>query len=112
LFWERNLAARSLEDTVYGTVARLRVKDGMQAAFEQNLKDFESRQTPGFVRVLLYRTDADHNEFIMTVAFIDKAAYVANAESPEQAADYEGMRALLESDPEWNDGEIVLEFAR
>lgn len=96
---------------MYGTVARVRVKDGMQAAFEQNLKDFENRQAPGFVRALLYRTDADPNEFIMAVAFTDKAAYVANAESPEQAADYEGMRALLESDPEWNDGEIVLESA-
>lgn len=94
---------------MYGTVARMRLKDGKQAEFEQQLKNFESRQAPGFVRSWIYRMDADPNELMLAVAFTDKDAYVANAQSPEQGADYEGMRALLESDPEWNDGEIVLE---
>ena len=33
--------------------------------------------------------------------------YRANADSPEQDARYQKLRALLEDDPEWNDGEIV-----
>lgn len=94
---------------MYGTVARLHLKDGQQGAFEDQLKGFEKRQAPGFVRVLLYRMDADPNELLMTVAFTDKAAYVANAGSPEQAASYEALRATLSADPEWNDGEIILE---
>ena len=33
---------------------------------------------------------------------------VANADSPAQDARYRQFRALLEADPEWHDGEIVL----
>lgn len=35
--------------------------------------------------------------------------YYANAESPEQNADYEKMRALLAADPEWFDCDVVEE---
>jgi hypothetical protein len=45
----------------------------------------------------------------MAVVFADKDAYVANAQSPEQDARYQAMRALMESDPEWNDGEVIHE---
>jgi hypothetical protein len=43
----------------------------------------------------------------MVVAFESKDAYWANARSPEQDARFKEMRALLASDPEWHDGEIV-----
>jgi hypothetical protein len=51
--------------------------------------------------------DADANEFYVAVVFSSKEAYVANANSPEQNARFQAMRALLTSDPEWHDGEIV-----
>jgi hypothetical protein len=35
--------------------------------------------------------------------------YYANAESPEQNASYERMRALLASDPEWFDCDVLEE---
>jgi hypothetical protein len=51
--------------------------------------------------------DADPDEYILAVAFESREAYAANAASPEQDARYQELRALLEADPEWNDGEIV-----
>jgi quinol monooxygenase YgiN len=96
---------------MYGTVARLRLKEGHQADFEEELKRFEERKVPGFVQTLLYRMDANPNELMMAVAFTDKAAYTANAESPEQNAAYAALRATLAEDPEWNDGEIVMQAA-
>lgn len=94
---------------MYGTVARLQLQSGKQGEFEETLRAFESRQAPGFVRSLVYRMDGNADELFLVVAFTDKAAYVANAESPEQAASYEALRATLATDPEWNDGEILLE---
>ncbi|MDA0351626.1 MAG: antibiotic biosynthesis monooxygenase [Chloroflexi bacterium] len=94
---------------MYGTVARLRVQDGKQGEFEAELKRFEARNVPGFVRTLLYRMDANASELMMVFAFTDKAAYTANANSPEQGTSYAALRATLAADPEWNDGEIVME---
>lgn len=94
---------------MYGTVARLQLQSGKQAEFEETLRAFESRQATGFVRSLVYRMDDNPDELMMVVAFTDKAAYVANAESPEQAESYAALRATLATDPEWHDGEILLE---
>jgi quinol monooxygenase YgiN len=94
---------------MYGTVARMRLKAGMEQELARQLADFEAMDTPGFVRTTLYRMDANGNELLMAVVFADKDAYVANAQSPEQDARYQAMRALMESDPERNDGEVIHE---
>ncbi len=92
---------------MYGTIARMRLKPGMEQQLAQHLEEFEALSVAGFVRSTIYRLDAGTNEYMVAVAFETKEAYGANAESPEQAARYQRMRELLESDPEWNDGEIV-----
>lgn len=93
---------------MYGTVARMRLKEGAESEFNRQLEEFTARAVSGFRQVLVYRMDEDSNELIMVVAFDDKESYVKNAEDPAQNEEYEQMRALLTADPEWNDGEIVL----
>ncbi|HLY31246.1 MAG TPA: antibiotic biosynthesis monooxygenase family protein [Ktedonobacterales bacterium] len=92
---------------MYGTVARMRVRPGAHDQLLQQLRDFEAIHVPGFVATYVYQTDADPNDYYMAVLFETKAAYDANAESAEQNARYQQMRALLESDPEWHDGVVV-----
>jgi quinol monooxygenase YgiN len=92
---------------MYGTVARLKLKPGMQAKLEEEMRQYERLKVPGFVGTTIYRMDRDENEFYMAVAFEDKQSYVANAGDPKQDERYRAMRALLEADPEWHDGEIV-----
>lgn len=96
---------------MYGTIARMTLKPGMEEALDEQLKTFESMDAPGFVRSTIYRLDSGSNEYLMAVAFDSKESYVANAESPEQNARFEEMRALLTADPEWSDGEIIHETA-
>ena len=93
---------------MYGSVARLRVKPGS----EERLRELgRAGQTiPGFVFEHVYRLDTGSNEYFLVVGFQDKAAYVANATSPEQHQRYLEYRALLDAEPEWNDGEIVDSF--
>jgi antibiotic biosynthesis monooxygenase (ABM) superfamily enzyme len=92
---------------MYGTVARMRIKPGMEQPLAEQLEEFDSLGVPGFVRSTIYKLDAGGDEYMVAIAFETKDAYVANAESPEQDARYQKMRELLDSDPDWNDGEIV-----
>ena len=96
---------------MYGTVARMRIKSGAESQLEQQLREFESLKVPGFVTTYVYRMDADPQTCYMAVVFDSKESYVANARSPEQDVRYQQMRALLDSDPEWHDGEIVSPIA-
>jgi len=92
---------------MYGTVARMRLKPGMEAKFKEDMAQYERIKIPGFVSTMVYRMDKDPNEIYIAVAFKDKDSYVANAEDPKQDERYKRMRALLAADPEWHEGEII-----
>jgi quinol monooxygenase YgiN len=92
---------------MYGTVARLRVKPGLMANVEQDMKQYEQLKISGYVGTTLYRMDRDPNELYLTVVFKDKASYAANAEDPRQDERFRKLRASLVDDPEWHDGEVI-----
>ena len=100
---------------MYGTIAHIRVKPGMEDQFRQLIEGqmhaFEAGQVPGFVATYTYRTDADANDYYLAVVFESREAYWANAQSPEQDARYRQWQPLLEGEPEWHDGEIVDVYA-
>ena len=94
---------------MYGTMARIRVKTG----HEDDLMKVNERwsterkaKVPGVVAGYLYKLDSDSRNHIMVAVFQDKASYRANADDPEQDKWFRELRQHLESDPEWNDGEI------
>jgi quinol monooxygenase YgiN len=95
------------EIDMYGTVARMQVKPGAEEQFAALAQEFEGLSIPGHIGTYVYRLDDEPNVLWLAVAFQDKAAYRRNAESPEQDARYQQMRALLIADPEWHDGEII-----
>ena len=95
---------------MYGTVARMRLKPGAMDKMQEQMKAYEGLNVPGQVDTLIFQMDQNANEIMLVAVFEDKASYVKNAESPAQNARYEGMRALLESDPEWNDGEVIYQM--
>ncbi len=91
---------------MYGTVARMKLKAGVTPQqFDQETQD--AANTDGLVSLAVYQADADSQEIWMCVVFESKEAYVRNAESPKQDAEYRKLRALLEADPEWHDGTLV-----
>ena len=99
---------------MYGTVARIRIKAGMEGQFRQiieaQMHAFEAGQVPGFVATYTYRTDADSNEYYLAVVFESRETYGANAQSLGQDARYRQWLPLLEGEPEWHDGEIVIGY--
>ena len=92
---------------MYGTVARMRLKPGMEAKLRDDMAQYDQLKIPGFVSTVVYRMDRDPNEIYMAVVFKDKASYTKNARDPKQDERYKKMRALLAADPEWHDGEII-----
>ncbi len=90
---------------MYGTIARLRVKAGMEerltelAANEQ----FPPEQRAEYV----YRSASEPGIYYLIVVFTSEAAYRRNAERPETHASYERLLQFLEGEPEWRDGAIV-----
>lgn len=94
---------------MYGTIARMRIKPGMEERFKE-LETGDAEELPGFLFSHMYRMDSGSNEYFLVVGFQDKETYRRNAESPEQHQRYLQYRELLEEEPEWHDGEVVFSF--
>ena len=93
---------------MYGTVARLRLKDGVEGELQRLMRLAGTLRVAGFVAEYIYRLDADPRVCYLVVLFDSRDAYQRNAVSPEQHARYEDLRRLLDADPEWHDGEITV----
>jgi len=92
---------------MYGTVARMKLKPGMEEKLKQEMAQYDDLKIAGFVSSAVYRMDSDPSEIYLTVIFKDKASYQANAKDPKQDERFKTMRASLQADPEWHDGEII-----
>jgi hypothetical protein len=92
---------------MYGTVARMRIKAGMEAAMQADMKSYEGLAIPGYVGTTVYKMDSDANEYYVAVVFEDRESYRRNADDPAQDARYQQMLAYIDGEPEWHDGEIV-----
>ena len=58
---------------MYGTIARMRVKPGKEAELAQFGRE-AAPEIPGLVFEHIFKMDADPNEYMLVVAFTDKAA--------------------------------------
>ena len=94
---------------MYGTVARIRVKAGQLDALKNTMAtwDEQAPETPGYRNTYVYQMDNEPNELLMAVVFEDKKTYLANADDPKTDEWYQKVRAHLDADPEWSDGEII-----
>jgi heme-degrading monooxygenase HmoA len=93
---------------MYGTIARVQAKSGAL----ESMRRMEEHHPKGFIASYIYRMDSNPDELWMSVVFEDEASYRANADSPEQDRAYREMRTHLREDPEWHDGEIIMENVR
>ena len=95
---------------MYGTIFRMKVKSGKEREVVAAFEKWERERKPkvaGAVASLLLKLDKVPGEFLGVAVFKDKESYTANAKDSEQDKWYGQLRLLLQSDPEWNDGEYV-----
>jgi len=95
---------------MYGSIFRLRARPGQERALVEWVERWNRERRPkveGFVTAYVYKSEKHPGEYINAVVFESREAYLKNADDPEQDRWYREMRALLESDPEWEDGEVI-----
>lgn len=92
---------------MYGTIARMQAKPGMQDKLLEFMGRQAARSMRGYKTTYVYHMDADPNAYMIAVIFESREAYVANANSPEQDAEYRELLTMLQAPPEWHDGEII-----
>lgn len=93
---------------MYGTIARLQVTPGKLDEFMQfGEREVTQATYPDMGFQYVFQSDQHENEVWLVVGFTSREAYHANAASPEQHVRYQEMRALLDADPEWHDGEVI-----
>jgi len=85
----------------------MRVRQGIGSKLDELSKAFESRHVDGWLSTDIYRSESDLREYWIAVVFRDEASYRRNADDPTQDQWFNELRKLLESDPEWHDGEVV-----
>jgi quinol monooxygenase YgiN len=90
---------------MYGTVARMHVKPENREPLRTLSQGQDYDQVEGYVTsYVLFENDTDV-AWLLAV-FSDRASYDANANDPAQHERFMQMRALMDADPEWHDGEI------
>jgi heme-degrading monooxygenase HmoA len=90
---------------MYGTIARFKVSRENLEKLDAVSREQMQREVPGFQAAHLLVPDERDDEAYLVVFFDDKSSYLKNADDPAQHQDYLAMRALLDADPEWIDGE-------
>jgi quinol monooxygenase YgiN len=94
--------------TMFGTIARAKIKPENRAAFEEVMRNqMAGGPIEGFVAGYTVWPEKIDDEVMLVAVFRDRESYMKNADDPAQDARFREMRALLESDPEWMDGEFV-----
>lgn len=93
---------------MFGTVARSRLREGVTV--DQLKEQFagEGGAPTGSVSLLVFQSANDPREIWIASAFESREAYFKNADSAEQKARFERMGALVEGQPEWHDGEVLV----
>jgi quinol monooxygenase YgiN len=95
---------------MFGTVYRMRPKAGMETAIEELMRREEKERgmPAGLIAGYLFRSRSRPGELIGVAVFDSETSYRRNADDPEQDRWYRQLRDLLEADPEWNDGDVLV----
>ena len=92
---------------MYGTVARMKVTRENLEKLRESMDDVAGRSVDGYIATHVLVPDEWHDEVLVVVFFKDRQTYLKNANDPKMDEDYRKIRAHLEADPEWTDGDWV-----
>lgn len=90
---------------MFGTVGIAHVRPENREKLLASMEQYRDIQIPGFRMSYVMFPENHENEVVIAALFEDADSYWKNAQAPAQDARYREMRALLEDDPVWHDGE-------
>jgi hypothetical protein len=74
------------------------------------MTELSGDRPPGSRALTVYRSDADPREHWVAGVWESREVYASNSSRPETTGNYQRLRDLMESDPEWHDGEVVVSY--
>ena len=98
------------EEDMYGSIFHMKTKAGQEQKVAEQFDAWEKNSRPnidGAMGGLVMMPDGAPGTVIVVAIFRDEASYRANSDDPAQGEWYQKLRALLEEDPTWEDGEFV-----
>lgn len=92
---------------MFGTLGRAKVKPENREKVLELLRQDSDEAVPGYRTTWIMFPENRQDEVLFAVFFADAPSYWRNADDPKQDAWYQELRALLEGDPEWSDGDWI-----
>ena len=96
---------------MFGTIYRMHPKPDQERNIADHFRRWERERRPvvdGMVSGYLFRPRAGSRELIGVAVFDSEANYRRNASDPAQDRWNRGLRELLEGDPDWTDGDVLV----
>jgi hypothetical protein len=96
---------------MFGTIYRMTPKAGQEQAIADHLRRWDAERRPqidGAIAGYLFKSRQNDGELVGVAVFDSEANYRKNAEDPAQDRWYRQLREMLEEDPEWNDGDVLV----
>lgn len=94
---------------MYGTAFTMKPKPGQEEEIANVFKEWEQQKKPNVKGVKAgYLYKFDQGGMMGVAIFETKEDYLANANDPQQDQWFQKLRNLLEEDPKWNDGEVLV----
>ena len=96
---------------MFGSMYRMHPKPGQELTIADHFRRWERERRPaagGAVAGYLFRPMSSPDELIGFAVFDSESSYRTNAGDPAQDQWYRDLRQMLEADPEWQDGDILV----
>jgi quinol monooxygenase YgiN len=95
---------------MFGTIFHMKPRPGTEKAIEDLFRREEKERSrpAGAIAAYLFRSRSRPGELAGVAVFESEASYRKNAEDPDQDRWYRQLRELLEADPEWDDGDVLM----
>ena len=96
---------------MFATIYHMHPKANQDAEIAAHFRRWERERRPaadGMVSAYLVRPKAETCDLIGVTVFDSEANYRKNAADPAQDRWYHGLREMLEGEPEWTDGDVLV----
>jgi hypothetical protein len=96
---------------MFGSIFTMRPRDGQEGNIAAHFRRWERERRPaveGAVGSYLFRSRKDPGELIGVAVFDSEGSYRKNADNDAQGEWYGELRQMLQADPEWNDGDVLV----
>ena len=96
---------------MFGSIYTMRPLPGQETNIAAHFRLWERERRPavsGAVGGYLFRSKSTPSDLIGVTVFDSEDNYRTNANDPKQEEWYRSLRRMLEADPEWNDGDVLV----